>query len=483
MGSPPDYTEPSTLPFVLTLPEAGPAGMELRCEESLRARPGKRLVCKARWGELQVVVKIFAPGPRARSHWDRERHGLEALSNNGVPTPKFLYAGPLPQRQGFLLVSLFMVGSDTLKGALAKATGIQDRRRLKRELVRVIARQHQAGLVHKDPHLDNFLVTKDGLLTLDGGDIEIKSKSLNLQDSLTNLGLVLAQFPLDQEPDVLGLFPAYAAIRDWDIDAAVWRLLARDTASARQHRGRNYQKKIMRDCTAFLLQHDFQHRLVCRRSAYHGELLELLDDPDRYLERHHERFLKQGNSSTVTLIRIDGHPMAVKRYNLKNPLHAMSRAIRRTRAERSWKNAHILEHNGIPTTRPIAMLERRFGPLRGTSFFISEYADGESGREFFAERRLGEGNLPTMAGNLVKILARLANLRICHGDMKATNFIITADGPIVTDLDAMQVYRTQRGYRSALARDHRRFMANWQDVPPIMEMFEQAMEKQFSHYI
>ena len=88
-------------------------------------------------------------------------------------------------------------------------------------------------------------------------------------------------------------------------------------------------------------------------------MLDLLADPEGYLKAREVRTLKDGNSSTVMVVRVNDRPVVVKRYNIKGRRHGLARALRATRAARAWRNAHALLFDGVPTARPLAMLEKR----------------------------------------------------------------------------------------------------------------------------
>jgi hypothetical protein len=78
--------------------------------------------------------------------------------------------------------------------------------------------------------------------------------------------------------------------------------------------------------------------------------------------------IKAGNTATVARLYVDGEAFVVKRYNIKSWQHAMGRMWRPTRAQRAWQNAHRLRMLGIATFKPIALIERRLGPMRRDAY-------------------------------------------------------------------------------------------------------------------
>ena len=106
-------------------------------------------------------------------------------------------------------------------------------------------------------------------------------------------------------------------------------------------------------------------------------MLQLINNLDFEIDRGIK--LKEGNTNTVSLISTSMGPLVVKRYNMKSVSHRISRLFRRTRASRSWRYGHLLNSLGIRTPHPIALIEERFGFLRGKAYLITEYSPGLSG--------------------------------------------------------------------------------------------------------
>jgi hypothetical protein len=107
----------------------------------------------------------------------------------------------------------------------------------------------------------------------------------------------------------------------------------------------------------------------------------------------------------------------------------------------------------IDTAMPLALIERRLGPLRGQAWLIVEYCPGQN----LAASPPSATRLDAVRG----LFARLAAARIIHGDLKATNLLWRDDGICLVDLDAMRQHRSETGYRRAWRKDRERFLRNW----------------------
>jgi serine/threonine-protein kinase RIO1 len=81
-----------------------------------------------------------------------------------------------------------------------------------------------------------------------------------------------------------------------------------------------------------------------------------------------------------------------------------------------------------------------------------------------------------VAERIVALIERLRASKLSHGDMKATNILITADQPTFIDLDAMHKHPNAAAASRALQRDLRRFMQNWESSPAVEHLFKALLE-------
>jgi serine/threonine-protein kinase RIO1 len=69
--------------------------------------------------------------------------------------------------------------------------------------------------------------------------------------------------------------------------------------------------------------------------------------------------------------------------------------------------------------------------------------------------------LSTMVADVV---LQLIQANISHGDMKATNFIVTDNGLELIDLDAMRIHVTREKTIAAIKTDIDRLLRNWDNT-------------------
>lgn len=202
------------------------------------------------------------------------------------------------------------------------------------------------------------------------------------------------------------------------------------------------------------------------RSHYDSQWLqELLRDPDRRMAQPDFTILKPGrpgSATTVGYVEIDRRNIVIKRYDTKNAWHALRRTVRRSRAENCWNFAGRLERLGVTTAPSVAFIQEYVATgLRGCSWYVMEYID--DGLIRLDSLKASAGNAASSMVQIIKMMTRLRDHHISHGDMKATNLLVdeTEDRVVLLDLDAMKEHFTVDRARAATAKDVDRFLRNW----------------------
>jgi len=195
---------------------------------------------------------------------------------------------------------------------------------------------------------------------------------------------------------------------------------------------------------------------------------EILAGPDAVMAR--ARMLKHDETTSVAVAGDTRRQWVIKRYNTKNRWHAVRRVLRTSRALNCWRAAGWLTRAGVATARPVAVIEeRRWRRLRGRSYFVCEYVTGETLNVVLAR---GADN--AVAGQAIEIVRRLRRAGIVHGDLKATNFLVSGGCVYLLDLDATRRAAGRR-LEHGLRRDLERFLRNWGAQPELKRRFEAAL--------
>ena len=440
-------------------------GEEIFVSRLLRVLPGKRLAGAAQWRGRTVLAKLFI-APESSRHWQRERQGLALLRAAALPAPESVGEGRL-ESGGHYLFTRFLEDARTLENLPDEAPTLA----LLRSAFALFGRLHAAGLIQSDPHFGNFLEHAGQLLLIDGDGIEHLPPDARKQarPALENLALLLAQLPPSQESWIDDLVAAYALEQTrFRPDRA---LLPRAVETARARRLKDFLGKTLRDCGLFAVERSPRRFLAVVR-AEREILAPVLDAPDAMIAAG--ALLK--DSRTCTVARVDwgglgglgdsgARSLAVKRYNLKNFSHALSRCWRPSRAWHAWQAGHRLAFHGIPTPAPLALIEERAGPLRQRAFLINEFCPGENLLQILAPEREPDSD---KAAAIIALFKQLFRLRITHGDMKADNFLWSENRLLLLDLDALTRHRSAMTFTRAWRRDRARFLRNWPADSPLV---------------
>jgi tRNA A-37 threonylcarbamoyl transferase component Bud32 len=432
----------------------------------LRVLPGKRLAGEARRDGKIVLAKLFV-GRGGERHWARERRGLALLRDAGLPTPETAGAGKLDGGGHFLLTGFLddsRTPADLWSAMENPVPGDPEALDVLRPVFALAGRLHAAGLIQNDLHLGNFLEHEGALYLIDGDGVAHMRGGAEerARQALDNLALLIAQLPpawaaCDSGMDAL--LAAYTSNREC---ARAYprpdpQVLRQAVERARARRLARFLDKTLRDCSQFAV------RRTLRRFSSVGrdeeETLAALLDAPQVLDEAIARgaLLKDGHTCTVARVDVGGRALIVKRYNLKNPRHALSRCWRPSRAWHAWLSGHRLAFLGIPTPAPLALIEERAGPLRRRAFLITEFCPGTSLLQRLSPEREPDAD---EAAAIMALFGALHRQRITHGDMKATNFLWQGKRLAIIDLDALAQHPSDAAFARGWQRDRARFLRN-----------------------
>ncbi len=180
--------------------------------------------------------------------------------------------------------------------------------------------------------------------------------------------------------------------------------------------------------------------------------------PDAYLvDTGYQKLYKHDRTTSVVLVAGDNQKFVIKRYNTKDLWHIIRRSVRSSRAAICWRRAYRFMDIGITTAPPVAMIEKRFGPLRGRSYYITEHVNGTLCIDYLSDI----ADADHVIGGIKRIFSNMLAHHVSHGDMKAANLLVTNKQVVLLDLDAAKEHKTVSRAARAYRRDRSRFLRNW----------------------
>ncbi len=408
-------------------------------EPVLRHLEGKRIAGLAHINGAERFAKAFT-GPKATRDADREASGLESLNETGLRSPALIQRAALADGGELLVLERASGASPGRHDHEAAAALLED-----------LAKAHDAGVALNDPHLDNVFLEQDGgvqrPLWLDGGDVSESARPVSESAGRRNACRLLAEFAPTDEERLTTALRAYETCRG--LKPASAETLRAQIVRARQMRTRLIAAKTVRQCTAFSVR-----KTADLFAAWVNDsplpLPSLLDDAPAFqgLLADAAR-LKSGNSATVSQSRLSEKAIVVKQTRAKSWPRLVRRALKGSRARRSWSYGHVLRYFGLPTAQPLFLHESRIGPFVPSATLVCESLTGPTLDQTDSQ------NGPNVAA-AARLIVGIHNLGLRHGDTKASNFVVAAAGVYIIDLDAMAP-----GSLAERQRDRERFLANF----------------------
>ena len=402
----------------------------------------------------RVFAKIFY-GEGARRYWQRELLGAQRLQRVGVNSAAVIGRGATADELGFVV--LYQVIEEAQNVHEADDQEVQ-------QVVGLLAQLHAGGFMQTDVHLNNFLRSRDEVFAVDADGIR---RGRLLRQHFSNLALFFAQRSPIFDKQIPHLWSVYAHVRgDYVTKMGSAEHLAKLTKSQRRQRIRRYLAKTQRACSEFVARKTWRYNWLCSREQSQ-RLQRFMLFPEAYfepqelsVEDQQLRLLKAGNSATVVRVNIEGQYYIIKRYNIKGFAHRVRRWFKK-RGRNAWCNGHLLNFLGIPTARPIALLEQKWGWFVGVTYLLMP----DCGADNLADAvRDDPTKFDNLAPQVAAIMQQLQAAELCHGDLKATNFVIREQQLALIDYDAVE--------SGDHAEDRARFLRNWQDDPDMLKKWQ-----------
>ncbi len=305
------------------------------------------------------------------------------------------------------------------------------RREFARALGEFLARLHENGISHPDPHPGNLLVDlvagAPQFSLLDVHAIRFGA-SLSWSASRANLVRFNRWYQLRaSQTDRLRFWEAYRAARPSIPDAA--RELERATLAsnrrfwmARTARYAGTHRSIRRVRAGRV-------RGLAVRNIPDDFLRALLANPDAAFTRPGTRLLKQCVSSTVAELEMptpDGtRTVILKRVNVRSAFDPLKNLFRSSAVRRSWLLGHGLRERWLPTPRPLAMFHvYRAGFLPADGYLLTEKVPNAVGLPEAVKACRDPHILRAWAEKLARVVRAMHERGVSHRDLKAPNVML-----------------------------------------------------------
>ncbi len=317
------------------------------------------------------------------------------------------------------------------------------------ELGRLVARIHDAGILHHDLHAGNLLVRIG-----DAGSVQLfvidllaveTGAPLDWEKSRDNLVMINCWFTIRvNRADRLRFWKAYFDARGmgpWERDAFGTKRYANGLHEIETKSWiRNLRFWLRRDKRC-LVNNRYYRKVKAPGVVGHAltevdsaQLAELMRDPDAPFRRDDVRVLKDSISSTVIemefLINGKMRPVIFKRFHVSAWKDPVASLFRPTPALRSWIHGQGFRERGLATARPFAVLHRTRLGMWHQGYLLTEKIDHAYDLHDFTSSisPLPPEAQTKMRHELIERVARcireLHRRQLSHRDLKAANILV-----------------------------------------------------------
>lgn len=447
-------------PFLLTV--STDRGEEsVRVSKILRNLPGERITAIATWKESNIIVKLFLQGARNRRFLFNELRAADLLRQRQIPTPDILHHSNTTDGRGTVLFIDLLDDAENLEEMFDRAKSESQQEAVMQLAMQALSRCHQAGIWQDGFDLAQLLRAKDRVYVLSSSALQTQNEPLSQEKRVALLAEFLSQLPAPCDaklPELCEFYQGTSFIQE-PIDPEQLSPMVHAKRNQRVNRlakdsFRKQEKVFQIEQSNYLVvyQHDFPRKLVGRFET----------NPDALVSQG--KLIKDGDSTTVVEIELMGKRYVLKRYNRKSIGHGITRMFRPTRANNCWRMARVLRALGISTPEPILFMEKRLlWSLRGDSYLLTELVDADHLLKQLETNVELRQNSEVLVSKFQDLFQIMKDYQLSHGDMKATNFIYDDGELIAIDLDATKRHSSTSKFKSALLKDWRRFMRNWEN--------------------
>jgi tRNA A-37 threonylcarbamoyl transferase component Bud32 len=299
------------------------------------------------------------------------------------------------------------------------------------ELAMTVRKFQDAGLFHQDLHAGNFLWGGDSLFLTDLHRTQVV-KRLSLNQRLWNLSHLFHSLrSMWGEGEQLQFLDQYYEGRFDDsqkreiLHQKIYPVM--DRLQKRQWRSRT--KRCLRESTEFTIQIEKGIRYFHRRDFPLDRLKRVMEEHRARVRERSLSLIKYSPEVIVSILNDGGERICLKQFCYPHFWGRMKEHFRRSKGLKSWMAANGMRARGIPSLKPLALVERKnWSGLEESFLFMEALADDQEmdryilkGFEDFNKKRL-----------FIKTFARWLNglhkRSLFHRDMKTCNILVSERG-------------------------------------------------------
>jgi len=299
------------------------------------------------------------------------------------------------------------------------------------ELAMTVRAFQDAGLFHQDLHGGNFLWEGGSLFLTDSHRAKIM-ETLSLSQRLWNLAHLFhslrkmwgeteqLQF-LDRYFDGMSGGHEKREILFDRIYPSMDRLLRR------QWRSRT--KRCLKESGEFMVQKERGLRYFHRRDFSLDRLKRMLDEHRALVRERPSCLVKNSPEVNVSVLKDEGERISLKQFCYPHFWGRMKEYLRRSKGLKAWVAANGLRARGIPTLRPLALVERKDWMGLKESFLFMEAPASDLEMDRYVLKGFEDLKRKRFfVKGFARWLGGLHRMSVYHKDMKTCNILVSEKG-------------------------------------------------------
>jgi tRNA A-37 threonylcarbamoyl transferase component Bud32 len=299
------------------------------------------------------------------------------------------------------------------------------------ELAMTVRKFQEAGLFHQDLHGGNFLWKGDFLFLTDLHRAQIV-KPLSLNQRLWDLSHLFHSLrSMWGEEEQLQFLNQYFEGRFDDsqkreiLHQKIHPVMGR--LQKRQWRSRT--KRCLKESTEFTVQREKGIRYFHRKDFPLDRLKRVMEEHRDLVRERPFSLIKYSPEVIVSILNDEGERICLKQFCYPHFWGQVKEHFRRSKGLKAWMAANGMRARGIPSLKPLALVERKnWIGLKESFLFMETLADDQEMDRYILEGFADLNKKRLFIKAFARWLDGLHKMSLYHKDMKTCNILVSERG-------------------------------------------------------
>jgi serine/threonine protein kinase len=299
------------------------------------------------------------------------------------------------------------------------------------ELAMTVKVFQEAGLFHRDLHGGNFLWKDDSLFLTDLHHAKI-IKSLSLSQRLWNFAHLFHSLrSMWEEEEYLQFLEHYfgGKLSPFQKREILYHQIYPVMGRLQKRQWGSRTKRCLKQSTEFRVERERGVHYFHRRDFPLERLKRIVEQHKKLVRERPFSLIKYSPEVNVSILNDEGEKICLKQFCYPSFWGRMKDCFRRSKGLKSWISANGIRARGLPSLKPLALMERKnWGGLE-ESFFIMEALEDDQEMDRYILKGFKDLNQKRLfSKTFARWLDGLHKMSLYHKDMKTCNILVSERG-------------------------------------------------------